>query len=186
MFRAIVFAVLECGFYPRCAKEIIDSGQIRVQKIQSLIEQSKYGIHDLSYLKLDPHSGLPRLNMSFELGLFLGAKHFGDASQKRKTCLILDSERFRLQQAMSDISGQDVEAHGGQPSGAMQGVRNWLQAASRRRSLPGGQELSRRYRQYEAALPGICAELKLAPHELTFNDMWETITEWQKITAEDE
>lgn len=42
----------------------------------------------------------------------------------------------------------------------------------------------RRYRQYEAALPDICAQLQLAPHELTYNDMWETITEWQKAVAE--
>ena len=48
--------------------------------------------------------------MPLELGIFLGAKRFGRAEQKGKVCLILDTERYRYQQFMSDIAGQDISA----------------------------------------------------------------------------
>lgn len=43
--------------------------------------------------------------MPLELGTFLGAKHFGSEIQKKKTCLILDKEKFRYQKFISDIAG---------------------------------------------------------------------------------
>ena len=92
LLRAITFAVLDCGFYPRSALEIIDGGDIRLQKIETLIEECKFGIHDLSNMALDPASHLPRFNMPLELGLFLGAKRFGDKQQTSKRLIILDSE----------------------------------------------------------------------------------------------
>ena len=62
MFRAIVFAVVDCGYQPRCALEAIDGGDVRLQKIERIIEESKFGIHDLSNMSLDPITHLPRFN----------------------------------------------------------------------------------------------------------------------------
>ena len=53
MFRAIVFAVVDCGYSPRSALEFDDSGDIRLHKIERLIENSKFGIHDISNMELD-------------------------------------------------------------------------------------------------------------------------------------
>jgi hypothetical protein len=36
LFRATVFAVYDCGFNPRCALEVYDSGQVRIEKIMRL------------------------------------------------------------------------------------------------------------------------------------------------------
>jgi hypothetical protein len=36
-FNAIVFTIYDCGFYPRCALESSDSGELRFQKICRLI-----------------------------------------------------------------------------------------------------------------------------------------------------
>jgi hypothetical protein len=47
-FRALIFAILVCGFRPRSARELDDGGQTRIDKIFALIEQCRYGIHDLS------------------------------------------------------------------------------------------------------------------------------------------
>ena len=33
ILRAIIFAVVDCGFAPRCALEALDASQIRIQKI---------------------------------------------------------------------------------------------------------------------------------------------------------
>ena len=46
-------------------------------KIYGLIEECRYGIHDLSRTKLDEINALPRFNMPIELGLFLGAMRYG-------------------------------------------------------------------------------------------------------------
>lgn len=109
----------------------------------------------------------------------MGAKRFGDGRQKSKKALILDSEPHRYQAAISDISGQDIKSHGGDPEEVIRCVRNWLSTQSRRANLPGATYIIERYRQYEADLPAICEKLRLNPSELEFNDLWETIVEWQ-------
>ena len=113
MFDAIIFAVLDCGFVARCALEVDDGGQVRIDKIVSIIRECRLGIHDISRTEPDPTTGLPRFNMPSELGLFLGAKRFGVGPQRRKLSLILDRERYRYQASCSDIAGQDVSAHDG-------------------------------------------------------------------------
>jgi hypothetical protein len=59
-FDAIVFAVCALGFEPRCALERDDGTQERLTKILQLIEHCQFGIHDLSYMKIDPGTRLPR------------------------------------------------------------------------------------------------------------------------------
>ena len=72
--NALIFAVHDCGFVARSAREVEDSAQGRVEKILSIIEQSKFGIHDISRAGLDRATGLARFNMPLELGFFLGAQ----------------------------------------------------------------------------------------------------------------
>ena len=58
-------------------------------------------------MELDETNRLPRFNMPLELGLFLGAKSFSDEPrQKKKRCLILDSNPYRYQKFLSDIAGR--------------------------------------------------------------------------------
>ncbi len=180
MFRALVFAVIDCGYTPRSALEVVDSGDIRLQKIERIIEQSMYGIHDLSNMELDKDSGLPRFNMPLELGLFLGAKRYGEGRQKKKRLIVLDQERHRYQKSISDISGQDIKSHKGNQETAIRCIRDWLQTASRSKTLPGARYITKRYREFETTLPIICKVLKLDADHLTFNDLWETIIEWQR------
>ncbi len=55
---------------------------------------------------------LPRFNMPFELGLDLGCRDFGSLDLATKQCLILEREPYRYQLVLSDIAGNDVQAHG--------------------------------------------------------------------------
>jgi len=96
IFEAIVFAVNDAGFRPKCARERLDSSQIRFQKIVSLISASRYSIHDLSRTSLDTTSALPRFNMPLELGIDLGCKEF-NPNCSDKSLLIFDSEQYRFQ-----------------------------------------------------------------------------------------
>jgi hypothetical protein len=111
MFEALVFTVKACGFQPRSAREADEGGQPRIEKIIEIIRQAPYGVHDLSRTQLDKGSRLPRFNMPFKLGLFLGASRYGDVTQCSKKCLIFDVTPFRYQKFISDIAGQAVHAH---------------------------------------------------------------------------
>ena len=77
LLNALVFVVLDCGFRPRSALEEENSGNVRYEKVIAIIRECSFGIHDISRTDLDPENRLPRFNMPFELGLFLGAKAFG-------------------------------------------------------------------------------------------------------------
>ena len=62
--------------------------------------------------------------MPLELGIFLGAKRFGDERQKKKRCLVLDVEPYRYQRFISDLAGMDIVDHAGNVETAIQRVRN--------------------------------------------------------------
>ena len=183
LFDAMVFAVHDCGFIPRCALEEEDASQVRIDKIYSIIADCRYGIHDISRTELDRDSDLPRFNMPLELGVFLGAKKFGIEEQKRKKCLILDTERYRYQQFISDIAGQDIQAHNNSPREVITHVRNWLRTASRRESIPGGSIIWRRYRDFRRDLPQTAREYQLTVEDLIFNDYTLVVTRWLETKA---
>ena len=104
IFDAVLFAIYFCGCKPRCALEIDDGSQVRLDKIYEIIEECDLGIHDISRTGLNDNN-LPRFNMPFEFGIFMGAKRFGGRRQKTKSCLIFDKEKYRYMEFISDISG---------------------------------------------------------------------------------
>lgn len=180
--HALVFVVHDCGFVARSALEISDSSQVRIHKLFSLIEECRFGVHDISRTELDPHTRLPRFNMPLELGVFLGAKRFGSGAQKNKNCLVLDIEPYRYQTFCSDIAGQDVAAHGGDPLKVVQLTRNWLRNAARGSGMimPGGRRMAERHERFRDALPTICAESGLRVDDLIFNDYTTLAVAWLK------
>jgi hypothetical protein len=183
ILRALLFAVYDCGFRARSALEVEDSGEVRVQKIIRIVGESALGIHDISRVQLDRSTSLPRFNMPLELGLFLGAKSYGDADQQTKRCLILDSEPYRYQKYISDIAGQDIRAHNDNPTTAIELVRNWLSASgvAREQVIPSGSVLAKRYRACRSVFPKMCEELQLDPKRLTFTDDIALIVAWLDI-----
>ena len=182
LFDAMVFAVHDCGFIPRCALEEDDASQVRIDKIYSMIADCRYGIHDISRTE-DKSSGLPRFNMPLELGVFLGAKKFGIEEQKRKKCLILDTEPYRYQQFISDIAGQDIQAHNDAPELTVKVVRDWLRTASRRETIPSGGIIWERYQEFREKLPQMAREGRLIVEELVFNDYTSMVTQWLRTKA---
>ncbi len=112
LFEAMVFTVLACGFRPRSALEKGDSGEVRMDKITRLIKASPYSIHDLSAVELDVANQLPRFNMPFELGLTLGIRAAG-GEHAGHMVLVLERREYTSQKCLSDIAGQDLQAHGG-------------------------------------------------------------------------
>jgi hypothetical protein len=118
--------VLYLDFTPRLATERADSAEIRLDKIQQLIQASKYSIHDLSRCQSSRKAEYARLNMPFELGIDYGCRRFCGDGRNEKQFLILEKERYRYQAAISDLSGCDIQAHKDDFQTAMRKVRNWL------------------------------------------------------------
>ena len=111
---------------PRIALETLNSAEPRIVKIIRLIEESKYGIHDLSRMRAKAAGEFYRMNMPFELGLDVGCREFKGGTWANKKCLILESERYRFQAAISDLSNSDIAVHGDEPVDVVTEVRNWL------------------------------------------------------------
>lgn len=176
-FRALIFVTLVCGFRPRSARELDDGGQTRIDKIYGLIEECRYGIHDLSRTELDPVHQLPRFNMPLELGLFLGAKRFGATHQKAKRVLILDVEQYRYQRFISDLAGMDIHGHGGDPFMALREARNWLANVSRR-ELPSADRVQRVYEAFLGDLPDLAAVLEFQPNDIPYVDYERLVARW--------
>jgi hypothetical protein len=172
LFHAIVFAVIHCGYTVRCALEADDTGATRIDRIYRLIEECQFGVHDISRIERDTVNNLPRFNMPFELGLFLGARRFGARPHRDKHCPVLEAERYRYQKYLSDIAGQDIRQHDSEPAKAVGAVRDWL-AASRPKSakpLPGATAIMRHYSEFQANLPAMLRAADLEPAELGFFD----------------
>lgn len=176
-FRALIFTTYACGFRPRSAREIDDSGQTRIEKLQTIIEESRYGIHDLSRTELDPVNHLPRFNMPLELGLFLGAKRYGGKSQKLKRALILDVEQYRYQRFISDLAGMDIHQHAGEPRQATREIRDWLANVSRR-TLPSGAKLVALLDAFLADLPDLSTALSFEAGKIPYVDFERIVVEW--------
>lgn len=184
LFRAIIFAIHDCGFAARSALEVTDASQPRIEKITAIISSCKLGLHDISRTELDASTALPRFNMPLELGLFLGAKRFGTGRQRTKNCLVLDIDRYRYQKFISDIAGQDIAAHGGKTSTAIRVVRDWLSdAGGTTARLPGGTVVAKRFEAFLEELPESCRNLGHDPDELTFNEYVMHVEEWLKVNA---
>ncbi len=177
IFNAVVFAVHRCGFVLRCAKEFGDSDSIRIHNIISLIEKSKYSIHDLSRVTLSKTGQLPRFNMPLELGIFIGCTHFGAKIHKEKRYIIIESEQFRFKQFISDLSGQDILSHDDDPLKAIKAIRNWLSNKTSE-AIPSASILIAEYNDFLSVLPELCAENQWVVEELTFGEYSALVTNW--------
>jgi hypothetical protein len=126
MLRPLIFTIIYLRFNPRISTESFDSGEIRIQKISNLIKNSKFSIHDLSRIQARKRREIYRLNMAFELGIDIGCRLFGQGKEKKKKCLILEKERYRIRKALSDLSGADIKNHNNDPENIVRAVRDWF------------------------------------------------------------
>jgi len=178
LFYAKVFCVIDCGFRARCAQETVDSGEVRIEKIKRIIRQCKYGIHDISRTDPCEKTKLPRFNMPLELGIFLGARYYGNSEQKRKICLITDIDKYRFQKFMSDISGQDIHAHSNNPEKLIKLVSSWLKDSSKKKEMSGGKYIVQKYNRFREELPKFCNDGKTSEEELTFSEYTNFVYTW--------
>lgn len=182
MFEAMVFAIHDCGFIARCAREEDDGNDIRFQKIVRIIDECRYGIHDISKADLDVNSGLARFNMPLELGVFMGAQRYADKGHynKDKKLMILDSEQYRYQVFISDLAGTDIASHENSVQTLIERIRSFLVVNSRRKSIASGAFIHGRFQLFLAALPNLCNAAHWDRDHLSFIEYGILVTEWIK------
>jgi hypothetical protein len=151
LLQAMLFALVRCGLAPRIATERADSGEVRYRKIVELQKACRFSIHDLSRMDRGGKKQLARYNMPFELGLDFGLRESGIHPWHDKRCLVLDTDRYRYQRALSDLAGHDIKAHGDDPGRLVRHVRDWL-VENGLASLPHGTLLWKDFNVFYAAL----------------------------------
>jgi hypothetical protein len=173
--KAAVFAITACGYEAHCASETSDSGTPRINRITPLIAKCRLSVHDFSRTDADPH---PRFNMPFEFGLALGARYFGSPLHRRKKCLVLATELREYQKFISDISGQDIEAHHDDPDQVIRHIRNFLRGDVGRRSIPGAAQIVALYQKFNCELPRLSQQpqFKYDLSDLHFADYLQLVT----------
>ncbi len=178
--NAIIYTVYRCGFIPQSALGEDDGLDNRLDKIVRIIENCRYGIHDISRVELNP-AEFPRFNMPFELGIFFGAKKFGNKLQKSKNALVLERQKYSYQQFISDLNGIDTKAHNNDANTVIRQIRNWLTTASRRTTVPGHNIIRQEYIQFNIKLPQIALLAGLDIDDIPFNDYCQIVEEAVRI-----
>lgn len=79
---------------------------------------------------------------------------------------------------MSDIAGQDIEAHGSDVSTLIDKVRLFLNAAKNGEPLQSGAVLAADYGSFCAALSALCTDLQVDPANLAFKDFVWIAARW--------
>ena len=148
LLHVLIFTLLYLGFRPRLALERSDSGESRLHKIVELIHESKFGIHDLSRCQAHEKDELFRLNMPLELGIDMGCKYFPGKRWKTKRLLVLETERYRYQAAISDLSGCDIKAHQNDADLLIKAVRDWLVQEASLNQAPPVSEMSSAFQDF--------------------------------------
>lgn len=183
LFEAVLFTIFMCGFKPRCALEHDDAGQQRIEKINSIIYECKYGFHDISRTELDPDNQLPRFNMPLELGMFLGCKRFANGRSKDKICMIFDSDKYRYQKFISDIAGQDIKKHDNNPHNIIKGLRKIFATNHHNMNIVGAAKIIESFENFNEIKPEIIANLELDADDLVYVDRLAVIQQWLKINS---
>jgi hypothetical protein len=140
LLLAYIAGISAFGFAPRATLEI-PFGQRRLDRILSLIRQSRYSIHDLSRVQLDRNAPpTPRFNMPFELGLTVALER---SAHPNHSWIVCETVPHRIKKSLSDLDGTDAYIHGGTVAGVFRELGNAF-VGSRRQ--PNVTEMSQIYR----------------------------------------
>ena len=149
LFLAYIAGISAFGFTPRATLEI-PFGERRLNRILSLIRESRYSVHDLSRVQLDRKSPrTPRFNMPFELGLAVVLAH---TSQANHSWIVCETVPHRIKKSLSDLDGTDAYVHGGTIIGVFRELGNAFVGNARQ---PSVKEMSQIYRLLRAQFRGV-------------------------------
>lgn len=149
LYLAYIAGISAFRLIPHTAVEIPDTTR-RLDRIQELLHQCRYSIHDLSRVQVSRSTPrTPRFNMPFELGLAVG---WSSMNPGQHSWFVCDSERHRILKSMSDLAGTDINIHDGTIQGVMRELCNMFVRHSVR---PDVADLMKLYRKLRSAIPAV-------------------------------
>lgn len=149
LYLAYIVGVTAFRLFPHITLEIPDTTR-RLDRIQALLHECRYSIHDLSRVQLFRNgSRTPRFNMPFELGL---AVSWSSLHPSRHSWFVCDTVPHRILRSMSDLAGTDINIHEGTIQGVMRELCNMFVRHSVRPEVP---DLMRIYRAVRSKLPAL-------------------------------
>ena len=98
LLRPLPFTIIYLGLKPRIALEAVDAGPARLDKIVSLIADSRYGIHDLSRIEASKAGELYRVARVPGFAAPAHAAVAGDAGRSRRQCRHSKARNLRSRQ----------------------------------------------------------------------------------------
>ena len=110
----------------------------------------------------------------------MGAIEFGSKKQRGNEYLIIESDKFRFKQFISDISGQDIRDHKNSVEGVIKIVRNWLSNKTSEK-IPSASLIHCNYLSFVEDLPLLCQENSWIEKELTFDEYSTLATSWLSL-----
>jgi hypothetical protein len=135
LFVALIVGLVAMRRVPRSVLEITETGQGRLQRLISLVQDCQASVHDLSRVGLPP-----RFNMPFELGLVYAVSQLKGAHDLH----VLEAIPYRLDKTLSDFKGRDPLIHRNTARGMILRV---LDAFGRADSNPTLESILSVYRQ---------------------------------------
>lgn len=179
LLLAIVFTAKYLGYIPRLSLERADSGESRIEKIVSLIKESKFGIHDLSRIVSSEENEHYRMNMPFELGIDYGCKKLKGGKWRDKKILILEKEKYRFQKAISDLSGSDIKHHGDKAMNAVHAVRDWF-VTEELKTADSGNMVWNNFNEFNAYLYDelVVKNGHISPDDVPISEVMHYMTNW--------
>ena len=149
LFLAYIAGISAFGFTPRATLEI-PFGERRLNRILTLIRESRYSIHDLSRVQLDRNAPrTPRFNMPFELGLTVALQN---SDHPDHSWIMCETKRHRIKKSLSDLDGTDAYVHGGTVEGVFRELGNAFVGNTRQ---PSVKEMWQIYRLLRRQLPEV-------------------------------
>ena len=148
LLRPLLFTISYLGFHPKIAIERSDSGENRITKIEGLIKESKFSIHDLSRIRSMKKNEVSRMNMPFELGIDYGCRKYSSDNGQNKRQLILEKEPYTYKIALSDISGFDIKYHNNDPIILVRLIRDWFVETVGIKKCMGPTEIWNKYNDF--------------------------------------
>jgi hypothetical protein len=108
VYLAFIAGISGYGLVPTAAVRD-PSSRFQLDRILDLIGAARYSFHDLSWMSLDRKAPrVPRLNMTFELGLAVAMSRLPQAQHE---WFVFDTVPYRLDKALSDLGGIRPRIH---------------------------------------------------------------------------
>lgn len=147
LLEVLIYTLIYFGYNPRLSLEQSDSGKVRLQKILEIIEESQFGIHDLSRIQATEQDEFFRFNMPFELGADFGCKTY-NSKHAKKAFLVLAKEEYNYMKAISDLNGIDIKHHNNSAEELIYKLRAWFTETVGLRSLDGPMKIWFKYNDF--------------------------------------